>query len=158
MFTTVIKQNLIKTENRLKNIKLNLLNFQKLDIRIPVGIPVNFTILTGTGIPANRPILTGTGILPGSRSILGLHYGLHLRSSPYSPSLFWATQETNSHGHSLGIDAAILTRHSGKRESTQKQAKFSRITSCLPFYPILEYLSDSSSKPLPFNLKVTKMH
>ena len=87
-----------------------------------------------------------------------LHYGLHLRSSPYSPSLFWATQETNSHGHSLGIDAAILTRHSGKRESTQKQAKFSRITSCLPFYPILEYLSDSSSKPLPFNLKVTKMH
>ena len=46
------------------------LNFQKLDIEIPVEIPVNFMILTGTGIPANRLILTGTGILPGSRSIL----------------------------------------------------------------------------------------
>ena len=47
------------------------LNFHKLDIEIPVEIPVNFMILTGTGIPANRLILTGTGILPGSRSILG---------------------------------------------------------------------------------------
>ena len=47
------------------------LNFQKLDIEIPVEIPVNFMISTGTGIPANRLILTGTGILPGSRSILG---------------------------------------------------------------------------------------
>ena len=46
------------------------LNFQKLDIEIPVEIPVNFMISTGTGIPANRLILTGTGILPGSRSIL----------------------------------------------------------------------------------------
>ena len=46
------------------------LNFQKLDIEIPVEIPVNFMILTGTGIPAKRLILTGTGILPGSRSIL----------------------------------------------------------------------------------------
>ena len=50
------------------------LNFQKLDIEIPVDIPVNFMILTGTGIPANRPILTGTGILPGSRSILDRIY------------------------------------------------------------------------------------
>ena len=49
------------------------LNFQKLDIEIPVEIPVNFMILTGTGIPANRLILTGTGILPGSRSILACH-------------------------------------------------------------------------------------
>ena len=47
------------------------LNFKKIDIEIPVEIPVKFMILTGTGIPANRPILTGTGILPGSRSILG---------------------------------------------------------------------------------------
>ena len=47
------------------------LNFQKIDIEIPVEIPVNFMILTGTGIPANRLILTGTGILPGSRLILG---------------------------------------------------------------------------------------
>ena len=47
------------------------LNFQKIDIEIPVEIPVNFMILTGTGIPENRLILTGTGILPGSRSILG---------------------------------------------------------------------------------------
>ena len=47
------------------------LNFQKIDIEIPVEIPVNFMILTGTGIPVNRLILTGTGILPGSRSILG---------------------------------------------------------------------------------------
>ena len=46
------------------------LNFQKLDIKVPVEIPVNFMILTGTGIPAKRLILTGTGILPGSRSIL----------------------------------------------------------------------------------------
>ena len=46
------------------------LNFQKLDIEIPVEIPVNFMISTGTGIPANRLILTGTEILPGSRSIL----------------------------------------------------------------------------------------
>ena len=46
------------------------LNLQKLDIEIPVEIPVNFMILTGTGIPANRLILTGTGILPGSWSIL----------------------------------------------------------------------------------------
>ena len=46
-------------------------NFQKIGIEIPVEIPVNFMILTGTGIPANRLILTGTGILPGSRSILG---------------------------------------------------------------------------------------
>ena len=45
-------------------------NFQKIGIEIPVEIPVNFMILTGTGIPANRLILTGTGILPGSRSIL----------------------------------------------------------------------------------------
>ena len=49
------------------------LNFQKLDIEIPVEIPVNFMISTGTGIPANRLILTGTGILPGSRSILAWH-------------------------------------------------------------------------------------
>ena len=46
------------------------MNFQKLNIKIPVEIPVNFMILTGTGIPANRLILTGTGISPGSRSIL----------------------------------------------------------------------------------------
>ena len=52
------------------------LNFQKLDIEIPVEIPVNFMILTGTGIPAKRLILTGTGILPGSRSILGEHYSV----------------------------------------------------------------------------------
>ena len=38
------------------------LNFQKLDIEIPVDIPVNFMILTGTGI------------LPGSRSILDRIY------------------------------------------------------------------------------------
>ena len=50
------------------------LNFQKLDIEIPVEIPVNFMISTGTGIPANRLILTGTGILPGSRSILEAGY------------------------------------------------------------------------------------
>ena len=56
-------------ENSKKFPKMKL-NFQKLDIEIPVEIPVNFMILTGTGIPANRPILTGTGILPGSRSIL----------------------------------------------------------------------------------------
>ena len=66
-----MKQNLIKSENLIKNIKKFNGIFQKLDIRIPGGIPVNFTILTGTGIPANRPILTGTGILPGSRSIFG---------------------------------------------------------------------------------------
>ena len=51
------------------------LNFQKLDIEIPVEIPVNFMISTGTGIPANRLILTGTGILPGSRSILDGNHG-----------------------------------------------------------------------------------
>ena len=58
-------------ENSKKFPKMKL-NFQKIDIEIPVEIPVNFMILTGTGIPANRLILTGTGtgILPGSRSIL----------------------------------------------------------------------------------------
>ena len=49
------------------------LNFQKIDIEIPVEIPVNIMILTGAGIPVNRLILAGTGILPGSRSILGVH-------------------------------------------------------------------------------------
>ena len=55
---------------KLKKFPKMKLNFQKLDIEIPVEIPVNFMISTGTGIPANRLILTGTGILPGSRSIL----------------------------------------------------------------------------------------
>ena len=58
-----------KTVKKFHKIRLNFL--KKLDIEIPVEIPVIFMILTGTGIPANRLILTGTGILPGSRSILG---------------------------------------------------------------------------------------
>ena len=60
------------------------LNFQKLDIEIPVEIPVNFMILTGTGIPAKRLILTGTGILPGSRSILAHAVQLLSRTSVIS--------------------------------------------------------------------------
>ena len=60
----------VKSYEKLKKFPEMKLNFQKLDIEIPVEIPVNFMILTGTGIPANRLILTGTGILPGSRSIL----------------------------------------------------------------------------------------
>ena len=55
---------------KLKKFPKMKFNFQKLDIEIPVEIPVNFMISTVTGIPANRLILTGTGILPGSRSIL----------------------------------------------------------------------------------------
>ena len=64
----LIKQNLIKTENGLKDIKKfqkNLIEFSKNSIS-----ESRSEFLTGTGIPANRPILTGTGILPGSRSIL----------------------------------------------------------------------------------------
>ena len=64
-----IRKILIKKQiQKFHEIKLNC---QKLDIEIPVDIPVNFMILTGTGIPAYRPILTG--ILPGSRSILGIN-------------------------------------------------------------------------------------
>ena len=80
-------QNLTKKTQKFPKIKLN---FQKLNIKIPVEIPVNFMILTGTGIPANRLILTGTGISPGSRSILAgtpqisiinvIHYNLRQNS------------------------------------------------------------------------------
>ena len=62
------------------------LNFQKLDIEIPVEIPVNFMISTGTGIPANRLILTGTGILPGSRSILESHSCTNSKNSDFLTS------------------------------------------------------------------------
>ena len=59
-----------KLHKTIQKIPQNRIKFsKKLDVKIPVEIPVIFMILTGTGIPAKRLILTGTGILPGSRTV-----------------------------------------------------------------------------------------
>ena len=90
--------------------KLESRIFQKLDIRIPVRIPVNFSMLTWTRIPVNEPIFTGTGILPGSWSILGYCFTF---ARTNLVTLLWSSQTASEpsvfHQNSRFLSAFVYT-------------------------------------------------